>query len=341
MKFLLKTNLTDNLVGPVLDQVTGCDDAILDRAERKVIEMISQYITKFDMAYEFRPWVDFEPGVVYPDGQRVRILANSASTAWEVANGELLVNNEVTKEFILTKRINACQPKLADWSQSLYMNNLYNTAYVPSNFVYPTIFKYDNPDYVASCGVLYYSATTDGSTITADEYNQLLTGGTIGTSIEVKTDSIGTNFNYFETQYIPTGSSTGLTATTQTIDFNYMSLVSGLTPSSFQNDVNYFNEYLLQNEATDFIEDDRSYTLISLATDLIIYEVLKRVSYRDMTKPVVDSHDLAVKALEDMSRSIRNIQLKKYASEFPEITQQGFGVRFGWNNFSEINKYRY
>tara|TARA_R110002126_G_scaffold224073_1_gene369014 strand:- start:782 stop:1342 length:561 start_codon:yes stop_codon:yes gene_type:complete len=84
--------------------------------------------------------------------------------------------------------------------------------------------------------------------------------------------------------------------------------------------------------------DCRDYVLKDIILSIAIYDLERKVAYRQIPIMVQDKHDLAIKMLEDINRGRMTINLP-YKSDETVENQQGFGIVHGKNTNSIYNKY--
>ncbi len=342
MKFLLKKDLTLLLEEHILDQLICEDDRLLDMAEAKAIETCYEWLdSRYDMDFELRGYVDYKFSTVYSDNQRIKVSQSEENDAFgESYNLDLIssgVTSGLTSEFILSKKPNACELPYNTYYESAALNDRINYYELDSRYSAEknnpdTSFTGKNENYSENCGELIYSATVDGSVITEDDYDVLLSGGNYtGTQITTEVFNFGEKINYYNTEY------TGATGTTTVIDYDKTSLVYGYVPSDFYGMLDFFDQYLKENEDRDFDFDDRNSTLVDIVASITIYELIRRTSPRLMNETIADSFDLSMQKLKDCRKGRITLRLKEKPSA--ENKRLGFGPRFGQNNISIRNKY--
>ena len=350
MKFILKSDLNLLLDEELVDQITCDKDKLLDQAELKALEEVRQWLSqRYDIDAELSSYTNYTTNVDYLDNQRIRVTQSDSNDFFGSTFGLDLISSgvtsEITSEFILAKKVNACPPQTLTHCDSLININLVNYALLDSRSSIELnnpshTFTATNESFSTTCGVFSFSATTDGSTITQDEYEQLLTGGTpaIITAITSNTVETGRQLNYYNTVYASGTTSGGtITGETSVLDYNQENLVNGLDPTNFIDNINFFDQYLSVNEDRDWNIDDRNATLVDIVASITLYEITRRVAPRQMSETIADSYDLAIQKLKDANKG--KIQLNIANKPCAERTQSGFGMRFGFNSSSFFNDY--
>lgn len=340
MKFLLPKDLNLILDEELVNQITCDNDELLNQAEAKAIEEVHQWLSpRYDTDFELRPYEDYNVNNDYEDLTRLRVAQSDSNDAFATQFGMSLIStgliSGITNEFILAKKVNACELPFVLNCDSKLKNDLINYYYLDSTFGPSlnnpdTTFTATNVSYSNTCGEMSYSATTDDSTITQEDYDTLLSGGTYtGVTLEEKIINFGGKLNYYNTVY-------GITATT-VLDYNQENLVNGLAPDNFIDNIDFFDQYLAENEVRDFADDDRNETLIDIVASITLYQLCRRVAPRLLDETIMDNYDLSLKKLEDARKGIITLRLKEKLCT-PE-KQIGFGPRFGLNSNSIRNKY--
>ena len=340
MKFLLPKDLNLILDEGLVDQITYDNDELLNQAEAKAIEEVHQWLSqRYDTNFELRGYEDYNVNKDYSDLTRLRVAQSDSNDAFATQYGMSVISSGLvsgtTNEFILAKKVNACELPYVLNCDSKLRNDLINyyyldSTYGPSKNNPDTTFTGTNKSYSNTCGEMTYSATTDGSTITQADYDTLISGGTYtGVTLTSVTYNYDGKLNYYNTVY-------GTTGTTD-LDYNKESLVDGLKPGNFIGDINYFDQYLSENEVRDFADDDRNETLIDIVASLTLYQLCRRVAPRLMDQTIMDNYDLALKKLEDARKGVITLRLKEKLCA--KEKQLGFGPRFGLNSNSIRNKY--
>ena len=344
MKFLLKKDLNLLLEEHIIDQLTCDNDELLNQSEAKALETCYEWLdSRYDMDFELRPYSDYVHSNVYSDLERIRVSQSEENDAFgELYGLDLLssgVTSALTSDFILAKTINACELPYNTYCESKWYNDLVNYYVLDSRFS-PQLnnpdmtFTGSNVNYSDTCGQFEYSATTDGSTITQEQYETLLSGGTVtGVTLTSETFSYGETLNYYNTEYFETTGSTGTTI----LDYNQKNLVSGLTPDNFYGDISYFDQYIKSNESRDWAEDDRNSTLVDIVASITIYELVRRASPRLMNEVIADGYDISMQKLQNARKGKITLRLKE--KKCAEEKGLGYGMRFGQNNISIRNKY--
>ena len=83
--------------------------------------------------------------------------------------------------------------------------------------------------------------------------------------------------------------------------------------------------------------DPRNYMLKDIILSITIYDLERKVAFRQIPIMVQDKFDMAIKFLEDNNRGRATINLKRLDTDEPN--QTGFGIIHGKNNNSSYNDY--
>lgn len=348
MKFITDSDLNLILSRTLLNQaLNDCSniDLELSRAEDKALEEVKQWLTqKYDIDHELRAYSIFESGIEYNAGNRVFLTANTENKKYAQQRGIDIIFS-AGNDTVLALKDNVCPLSTATTYYSEYYQQSIPTSLFNSNYNAPISYSTENPLYSAVCGTFSYKITDNATTITADEYHQWLSGGTIGTTIIDSTYSIDKKDNKYKTEYIQiqTGSTYNSSADTwsqlysaQTIDFNYYSLVSGQTPLDFYSDANYFDNYLQSNVSNEWL-DDRNATLIDIVASLTVYNLIRRVSPRMMSQTITDMHDLSLENLKLFNKGTKQINIRRRENQ--SGSQAGGNFLWGMNTTTQRNNY--
>lgn len=110
-----------------------------------------------------------------------------------------------------------------------------------------------------------------------------------------KTDKI---INYYNTIYSSSG--------TTNIDY------STVNASDYLDNIDFFDNYLIENINRDFRIDDRNPTLIRWVLSYLKYELFKSINSQQIPVNVQTDHDFTFVEIKDATKGVMSLNLKKY-----------------------------
>lgn len=317
MKFITRKELNYALSDCSLGEISSYKDRIIDHAEDVAIDVVKGYIASvYDMDYELRSFKDYEYSTIYNDNDRIRITNNKDNHDFATFYNIELIDKNYYKQASTSGVVDDCDcfydsfvptedgddelilVKIPNECPSEYLKKPVKTYY-HGNKSDENYYNSKNPDYDESCGII---VGTNGI------YNN------------------GEIINYYNSQYGTDGSITP-------IDY---SIINILDIPNYQT-VEYFDQYLLENQDRDFRKDDRNHLLIQLVVDITIYTLVQRVSPRMISEMIKERYEDAIETLKKIYKGEFQINL----SRFPESDafQSHMSSSYGFSKQGGRNSY--